>query len=155
MTDKKIGASEIGLDPSGGNEKDLFRWWLASFLFGKRITQGIARRTYDVFQKAGLTTPDKIIDAGWHALVKKLGEGGYTRYDESTARRLIENSRKLKDEYGGRITNIFAAADSLSDLKQRLLEFNGVGPKTLEIFLRDISDPMSLTGGHRRRGKAA
>lgn len=144
MNNKKIDSSDINLSPDSGSEEDLFRWFLASFLFGKRIRQGTARKTYDVLMKSGLNSPESIIKAGWHNLVKKLGEGGYTRYDESTARRLIENSRLLNDKYRGRVTNIFSASKDRNDLEKRLLEFNGVGPKTVEIFMRDIKNPMSI-----------
>lgn len=144
MTEKKIGSSDIDVNPNSGREKDLFLWFLASFLFGKRINQGIARKTYEILTASGLNSPDKIINIGRHNLVKKLDEGGYARYDESTADRLIFNSELLKKEYRGRVTNIFAASKDRSELERRLLEFNGVGPKTVEIFMRDIKNPMSI-----------
>jgi endonuclease III len=70
-------------------------------------------------------------------LVKMLGEGGYSRYDESTAERLLKLSKKLNDEYGGKILNIRAASADRTDFERRLADFEGVGPKTVEIFMRD------------------
>ena len=152
---RQIGSDEIGLNPNSGREKDLFRWFLASFLFGKRIRQETARKTYEVLIEEGIDTPDDIIKTGWMSLVHKLDKGGYTRYDESTASMLIADSHMLKDKYEGKVRNIFAAASSRKDLEDRLDEFKGVGPKTIEIFLRDIEQPMSIARGARSRRRAA
>ncbi len=38
----KIGAAELGLDPRSGEDSELFKWFLASYLFGKRISGKIA-----------------------------------------------------------------------------------------------------------------
>jgi endonuclease III len=70
-------------------------------------------------------------------LVKMLGEGGYSHYDESTAERLLKLSKKLNDEYDGKILNIRAASTDRADFERRLTDFEGVGPKTVEIFMRD------------------
>ncbi len=58
-----------------------FRWFLASILFGARISEKIATKTYTAFQRAGLDSPEKILAAGWDELVRVLDAGGYVRYD--------------------------------------------------------------------------
>ena len=141
-----IDSSDLGLDPDSGREKDLFRWFLASFLFGKRIQQGVARNAFDILVKSGMDSPQKIVKAGWERLVEKLDEGGYVRYDESTARYLLETSRLLEEKYHGRIREVFQRSSSEKDLRARLQEFKGVGPKTVEIFLRDIHRPLRMIG---------
>jgi len=66
-----------------------------------------------------------------------LGEGRYTRYDESTANRLLKLSERLTRDYGGKVLNILEASKDRSEFEARLKEFEGIGPKTVEIFMRD------------------
>lgn len=126
---------EFGLDLR--KEEDQFKWFLASVLFAARISYKIAKNAYLEFEKEGLTTPDSIIDAGWDKLVEVLDKGGYTRYDESTATNLLELSKKLKEEYGS-IGNLYQQATSKTDLEKKLKDFKGVGPTTVNIFLREM-----------------
>ena len=76
-----------------------FQWFLASILFGARISEKIAARTYRTFQEAGIDTPVKILSAGWDELVRILDSGGYMRYDFSTATKLINIMSALKERY--------------------------------------------------------
>lgn len=98
----------------------------------------MARRTYLEFERAGLVTPEKILDAGWDELVRVLDAGHYVRYDFSSATKLLDVCRMLKEKYGT-LTALLNQASSRKDLEKRLLEFKGVGPKTIEIFMRDLS----------------
>ena len=61
------------------------------------------------------------------------------RYDETTAQRLLDLSAKLNAEYGGRITRMREASEDRPAFEKRLGEFEGVGPKTIEIFMRDAA----------------
>jgi 3-methyladenine DNA glycosylase/8-oxoguanine DNA glycosylase len=140
MARKRIAAADLGIDIESGTEREVFKWFLASFLFGKRISQSIAARAYDVIvNEHGRDTPGKIRRCSWQQLVDMLGEGHYRRYDESTAERLLLMADKLKKDYGGRLERLRDASRNRSELKQRLLEFNGVGPKTVEIFMREAA----------------
>lgn len=134
----KIFSNELGIDLKSGKEADIFHWFLACLLFGKPIQQDVARRAYEVLVKSGVDTPDKILTAGWDKLVKLLDEGHYVRFDYSTATKLLNVCQKLQDDYGGKVTNIKKQARDKQDLVRRLLEFKGIGPKTAEIFLRDM-----------------
>ncbi|MDA8247745.1 MAG: hypothetical protein M0Z28_01070, partial [Rhodospirillales bacterium] len=58
-------SEELGLDLASGNERDLFLWFLASLLFGQRISETIARQTFEAFRRHGLTSPQAILAAGW------------------------------------------------------------------------------------------
>ena len=70
-------SEELALDLSSGREQDLFLWFLASLLFGQRISEVIARNTYHSFVRHGLTSPRKILAAGWNYLVNPvMREGG-------------------------------------------------------------------------------
>jgi len=136
--EKKIYSKDLGIDLKSKKESEYFKWFLACLLFGKPIQQEVAKRTYFEFEKEELTSPEKIIKAGWDKLVKVLDKGHYVRYDYSTATKLLEICKKLKKDYG--ITkNLIESSKNQKDLEKRLLEFKGVGPMTVRIFLRDLS----------------
>ena len=137
MEQKKIYAKELGIDLSSKQEAEYFKWFLACLLFGKPIQQEVAKRTYFEFVNGGLTNPDTIIQAGWDKLVEVLDKGHYVRFDYSTATKLLDVCRALKEKYGT-ITNLLKQGQSIDELSSRLQEFKGIGQKTAEIFLRDI-----------------
>ena len=137
MEQKKIYAEELGIDLSSKQEAEYFKWFLACLLFGKPIQQEVAKRTYFEFVNDGLTNPDAIIQAGWDKLVEILDKGHYVRFDYSTATKLLDVCRALKEKYGT-ITNLLKQGQSMDELSSRLQEFKGIGQKTAEIFLRDI-----------------
>lgn len=135
--EKKIYSKDLGIDLKSRKESELFKWLLACLLFGKPIQQQVAKRTYLEFVKEGLTSPDKILAAGWDKLVKVLGQGRYVRFDFSTATKLLEISGTLKEKYGS-VGSLINQSKSYSDLAKRLMEFKGIGPVTSRIFIRDI-----------------
>ena len=124
---------EIDLSQSKGR----FQWFFASVLFGARISEKIACRTYSAFQTAGIDTPEKILSAGWDELVRILDKGGYVRYDFSTASKLIDITSSLKERYGT-LENLYKQSSDTEDLETRLREFKGIGPVTAQIFLREM-----------------
>lgn len=66
-----------------------------------------------------------------------LDSGGYVRYDFSTASNLLEIAASLKGKYDS-LDNLYAQSKDSRDLEKRLLEFKGVGPTTVNIFLREL-----------------
>jgi endonuclease III len=135
----RLYSEELGIDLPEGGDPALFRWFLACQLMGARINEPIAMRTYDSFVRHGLVTPRAILHAGWDTLVNPvLREGGYVRYDESKSRQLLRTSRMLLDTYGGSLERLRDEATSPRDLEERLLAFYGVGPVTVNIFLREL-----------------
>jgi hypothetical protein len=142
-------SEELGIDLARGGDPACFAWFLASQLFGGRISQTIAKRTYQSFARHGLLSPQQILEAGWDFLVNPvMREGGYVRYDESKSRRLLHNCRMLLDQ--GSLTRLHDASADSQDLEERLLAFQGVGPVTVNIFLRELrphwakADPQPL-----------
>ncbi len=128
-------SEELGIDlkkPSGR-----FKWFLASILFGARISEKIAMKTYRTFEKYSVTSPDKILDAGWDELVSILDEGGYVRYDFSTATKLLGIMKELKEKYGS-LEKLYANSRNTEELKSKLMEFKGIGEVTSQIFLREL-----------------
>lgn len=131
-----ITAADLGITV-GKQEKQLFKWFLASYLFGKRIQQDIAKKTWEVFMKNGLDSPRKIANHSWQQLVDLFDAGGYTRYDESMAHNLLEVSHVLIRDYHGNLMNMCDDCESEKEFTKRLQRLKGVGPKTAEIFMRE------------------
>ena len=131
-----IRSRDLGIALHRGTESELFKWFLACLLFGKPIQQEVARRVYLELARENLVTPEAILRAGWDRLVEVLDRGRYVRYDFSTATKLLEVCRALRERYGT-LTRLFAVASSAADLRQRLQAFKGVGPTTTRIFVRD------------------
>ena len=126
---------DLGIDltePAGR-----FKWFLASILFGARISEKIAANTYKAFERYGIDSMEKIIAAGWDELVKILDEGGYVRYDFSTATKLLDISQTLKGKYGA-LESLYNQSSDTKDLVRRLQEFKGIGAVTAQIFLREL-----------------
>ncbi|MBA1204798.1 DNA methylase [Pseudomonas capeferrum] len=138
---KSISAANLNIHLVKDDEHSLFKWFIASFLMGKRIRSEIAADAYRVIvEKHTRDTPRKLAACTHGELVKMLGEAGYARYDESTAERLVKLSKKLNDEYAGQVANIRKASESRADFEKRLGAFEGIGPKTIEIFMRDAEE---------------
>jgi len=132
-------STELGINVKNKNEKEIFKWFLASILFGKRISENIAIKTYQEFEKAGILCPSEILKAGWDKLVQVLDAGGYVRYDFSTATKLLEISKSLLDKYGENpLTEIHKIAKDKKELESILQSFKGIGPVTTNIFLREL-----------------
>ena len=126
-------SEELGLDLF--NPRDRFKWFLASILFAKRISSEIAKKTYHRFVEEDLTTPEKILAAGWNRLVQVLDSGGYVRYDYSTASYLLSIMQEIKERYGD-LEGLHRESSDPRDLEKRLQELKGIGPVGVNIFLR-------------------
>src|SRR6266702_247621 len=137
MEQKKIYAKDLGIDLSSKQEAEYFKWLLACLLFGKPIQQEVTKRTFVEFIDAGLDNPDAIIKAGWDKLVEVLDKGHYVRFDYSTATKLLDVCKALKEKYGS-LSDLIGHSENQADLARKLEEFKGVGPVTVGIFLRDL-----------------
>jgi len=132
-------SEELGIDLAKRSDAVYFRWFLASLLFGARISETTAKNTYRSFIRHSLTNPQKILKAGWDFLVYiVMREGGYVRYDGRKSTQVLRNCEMLAAEYGGCLSRLHDAARDARDLEQRLLAFYGVGPVTMNIFLREL-----------------
>jgi endonuclease III len=128
-------SQELGLDLA--REQHRFKWFLASILFVGGTSPQIAKKTYRQFEKEGIVTPESIIEAGWDRLVEVLDAGGYVVYDFATASKLLEIASRLKEKYGS-LENLYVQAKNDKDLEKKLQEFKGVGPTTVNTFLREL-----------------
>lgn len=135
-----ITASELGIELKPDDDASLFKWFIASFLMGKRIQASIAAQAYKVIvEEQGRDTARKLQHCTSRELVEMLGRAHYVRYDETTAQRLLDLSAKLNAEYAGKLTQMRSASKDRQAFEKRLGEFDGVGPKTIEIFMRDAA----------------
>jgi len=132
-------STELGIDLSNGESQEIFKWFLASKLYGARISSSIAARTYKEFQKCDVLTPEKILKTGWDGLVQILDNGGYARYDFSTATKLLEIMKALKRDYDGDLNELHRKARDPRNLEVRLKTLGkGIGAVTANIFLREL-----------------
>ncbi len=132
-------STELGIDLSTLHSDEIFKWFLASILFGGRISEAIAKKTYREFERAEVLSPDAIMRTGWDGLVEILDSGGYVRYDFKTATKLLEMSETLVSEYRGNLNTLHSLATDSRDLENRLRSLaKGIGDVTVNIFLREM-----------------
>jgi endonuclease III len=132
-------SEELGIDLASRSNSAYFRWFLASLLFGARISETTAKNTYWSFVRHGLTNPQKVLKAGWDFLVYPvMREGGYVRYDGRKSTQVLRDCEMLIADYGGRLSRLHDAAHDARDVEEKLLAFYGVGPVTMNIFLREL-----------------
>ncbi len=132
-------SAELGIDLSAGPSREVFLWFLASVLFGARISETIVKRTFREFRSRAIVSPSTILKTGWDGLVEVLDQGGYVRYDFKTATKLLDLSRMLTEKYHADLAELHAAAAGSRDLEQRLKDLaKGIGDVTVNIFLREM-----------------
>jgi hypothetical protein len=89
-------SEELGIELSKNTDRECFRWFLASVLFGARISETIAKNTYRAFVRHGLASPRAIIRAGWEFLMDPImREGGYVRYDGRKSTQVLRDCETL------------------------------------------------------------
>lgn len=135
----QLYSEALGIDLRSGDDGELFEWFLASLLYGGRISEDVAARTYRAFEDHDLLTPRAILDAGFDYLVSPvMREDGYVRYDNQRSEQVIRDCETLVEEYGGSLNALHDAAADGDDLEDRIDAFYGVGPVTTNIFLREL-----------------
>ena len=131
----------LGINLRKGDDDEIFKWFLASVLFGAPINETSVIRTYRCFERRGVLTPEKILKTGWHGLVEILDEGGYTRYDFKTSDKLLEVMGNLIAKHEGSLSLLHEQALNSSDLEKRLKDLGkGIGEVTVSIFLRELRE---------------
>jgi endonuclease III len=134
-------STQLGINLSSADPDQIFKWFLASKLFGARISADIAIRTYKEFERRKTTSPGAILKTGWDGLVRILDDGGYARYDFSTASKLLEIMDDLERDYNGNLNELHRVAMNEEDLENRLKGLGkGIGDVTVNIFLRELRD---------------
>ncbi|MBI5043195.1 MAG: hypothetical protein HZC10_05070, partial [Nitrospirae bacterium] len=104
-----------------------------------RIGANIAIKTYKEFERCRVLSPERIIKTGWDGLVRILDDGGYVRYDFSTATKLLEIMKDLEKDYNGDLNRLEQEARDEEDLERLLKGLGkGIGDVTVNIFLREL-----------------
>ena len=147
MPQKKVYSNDLGIDLNSGDETECFKWFLACLLFGKPIQQEIAKRAFLELRQAGITSTNAVLETGWNRLVEILDKAHYVRYDFSTATKLLDISEDINKKYGA-FGALLEQCSSTTQLSERLQELKGVGPKTAEIFLRDMTPILEKQWGY-------
>jgi len=129
----------LGIDLKSRRNEEIVKWFLAAILYSKPIRESSATKTYRCFESHEIITAKGIVEAGWTRLVKILDEGGYTRYDFSTADKLLEVFGNLEKRYGGDLTRLYKESRTGAELEAHLKRLGkGIGDATVSIFLRDM-----------------
>lgn len=129
----------LDINVDSRDDAEIFKWFLATVLFGAPITESSVVKTYRCFEKRRVLTPKKIVQAGWNRLVEILDEGSYTRYDYKTADKLVLVMNNLLKMYNGNLNKLHSEAADSTDLEKRLKELGkGIGSITVSIFLREL-----------------
>lgn len=131
----------LGINLNSGKDEEIFKWFLASVLFGAPITETSVIKTYKCFQKYEVLTPKRILETEWDGIVRILDEGSYTRYDFKTADKLLEVMRNLMEKFNGSLKLLHSRASNAKDLENRLKDLGkGIGDVTVSIFLRELRE---------------
>lgn len=131
----------LGINLNSGKDEEIFKWFLASVLFGAPITETSVIKTYKCFQKYEVLTPKRILETEWDGIVRILDEGSYTRYDFKTADKLLEVMRNLMEKFNGSLKLLHSRASNAKDLENRLKDLGkGIGDVTTSIFLRELRE---------------
>jgi endonuclease III len=131
----------LGINLESEKDEEIFKWFLASVLFGAPITETSVIKTYKCFQKYEVLTPERILKTGREGVVRILDEGSYTRYDFKTADKLLEAMRNLMEKYNGSLNLLHSKASNAKDLENRLKDLRkGIGNVTVSIFLREMRE---------------
>lgn len=132
-------STALGIDLTSGKAGEIYKWFLASILYGARISEATAANTYRELARSGVLTPRAVVKTGWDGLVRILDRGGYVRYDFKTATKLLEINRALLGRFGGNLNALHDAAHGARDLERRLRGIGkGFGEVTAGIFLREL-----------------
>ncbi|XBQ15182.1 MAG: endonuclease [Oceanicaulis sp.] len=129
---------ELGFDIESGTPSALFQWLLASNLYSTRIGADLATAGARALFDEGLTTPQKLCDAGWEKRVKLLNGAGYARMDERYSAILGDMAEQILDRYDGDLRKLRTEAGRRVGAEMDALqELKGIGPSGADIFRRE------------------
>jgi 3-methyladenine DNA glycosylase/8-oxoguanine DNA glycosylase len=138
-----LSPDDLGIDLSSGKPQQLYRWFLASILFGKPIQQKVSADTYRVLIEHGFTSPKKFAGIAREPLRKLLDDGGYGRFDYQMADYLHATMAAVESDHGS-IHRMVASAHSRDELAKTVQQFKGIGDTTAHIFTDAI--PAAVIG---------
>jgi endonuclease III len=135
-----ITAADLGINT--GTDQGLFDWLLASLLFGRPVPQKAAASAFQKFKADGWDSPQHFTGDDHHPLWHELWESDYHRMSSVMSEELRDVMRSLIEDYDGSVARLVRTAATRQEVGERLRRFKGVGPKTAEIFLREVPDAL-------------
>jgi hypothetical protein len=144
-------SEELGINLKKDNDTEVFKWFLASLLFGAPIRENSAKKAFNVLVDAHVCTPKDILKKKWNGLVELLDKGSYTRYDFKTADKLLEMAKNLYNYYNSSLTTLYKSCSSQEELEHKLMGLaKGIGHTTVNIFLREMSSIWRVKPEHSK-----
>jgi endonuclease III len=119
----------------------VFQLLVLCMLASKPIDAAIAMQAARELFRAGLRTPQAVLDAERATMIRAFGRAHYVRYDESSATRMVDIAAMVRDEYGGDLRRLADRSDRDVKAAARLLQrFKGIGETGADIYLREVQD---------------
>jgi endonuclease III len=119
----------------------MFQLLVLCMLASKPIDAAIAMQAARELFRAGLRTPQAVLDAERATMIRAFGRAHYVRYDESSATRMADIAAMARDEYGGDLRRLADRSDRKVKAAARLLQrFKGIGETGADIYLREVQD---------------
>jgi endonuclease III len=119
----------------------MFQLLVLCMLASKPIDAAIAMQAARELFRAGLRTPQAVLDAERATMIRAFGRAHYVRYDESSATRMADIAAMARDEYGGDLRRLADRSDRDVKAAARLLQrFKGIGETGADIYLREVQD---------------
>jgi hypothetical protein len=127
----------------------LFQLLTLCMLASKPIDAAIAMRAARELFREGLRTPKAALEAERPSVIAAFGRAHYVRYDESSATRLVDIARAIRDEYADDLRELAArSGHDVTAAKELLKQFKGIGDTGADIFLREVQDVWTWARPH-------
>jgi endonuclease III len=127
----------------------LFQLLVLCMLASKPIDATTAMRAARELFKAGLRTPKAVLACDRGTMISAFGRAHYVRYDESSATRLTDIARRVRDEYSGDLRELARSSQhDVAVAARKLKQFNGIGDTGAHIFLREAQDVWTWVRPH-------
>lgn len=129
---------ELSVDIASNQPAALFQWLVASNLYSTRIGAKLATAGAKALFGDGLTTAQKLCDAGWRRRVNLLNGAGYARMDERYSTILGDMAEQVLERYAGDLRQLRSGADRQVGAEMDALQaLKGIGPSGADIFRRE------------------
>jgi len=117
----------------------LFKLLLASFLFSICVNWKTMAKTYQEFDKRGLTMPENLLNMDFNMILFVLDSAGYYREDKIAADMLPDIARAVLERYNGDLRNLRMRAEQMPAKERRLLEeFKGIDDISADFFFQEL-----------------
>ncbi len=139
LANTRLCSEELGIQLFRNRDREMFEWFVASMLLGGCVSQAVATETWRAFRRRELLDPHEILRVGPEYLAENpMKEGGYVPRNGLRAPQIVQASLQLLYRYGGSLKAMHTRAADPRDLERRLAAFDGVGPLTVNVFLREL-----------------